>query len=683
VGEYLSGKTLPPTDRFDELVRLLGAGPTEQGVLASARDRVAEVRRGPAAGVPRQLPADIAAFAGRRVELAALDRAVGERSVTAVVAISGTAGVGKTALAVRWAHGAADRFPGGQLYVNLRGFHPDGRAVAPADALRGFLDAFDVPAERVPSGLDAQAALYRTLVAGRRLLVVLDNARDAEQVRPLLPGAASAAVLVTSRDRLTELVTEGARALPLGLLTDVESYDLLAGRLDPGELAGADAVVAACAGLPLALAIVAAHAAQRGFPLAAELAELDPRDPGQEVTAVFSWSYERLDERAAGLFRLLGLHPGPQITVAAASSLLGAPAGRPLAALARASLLVEPAPGRYALHDLLAGYAGQLAAAAGDDRAAATARLVDHYPHTAYAANRVLRPERDPIELAVPAPGVAPERFDEAGASAWFRAEHAVLLGLAGRTDPERSWQLAWALETYLDRGGYWADAVAVWRAALSGATGAAAAHAYRSMSWANTRLGNHELARGDLGSALDLYVAAGDATGQAHTHNALAYLSERLGDPRGALDHAERALALYRAAGHASGEANALSNVGWFHAQLGDHAAARDHCERALAMHEKLGDRWGQAAAWDGIGYAYHHLGDHRAAEGCYRRTIALAGELGDRYGEATTWTHLGDTREAAGDRAAAREAWQRALDLLTELGHADAALPADRLGR
>ena len=336
----------------------------------------AGVPTAPLAPVPAQLPPAVAAFTGRSAELASLDLLAGGAAVDPIAgptpvalaamgicAVSGTAGVGKTALAVHWAHRVAGRFPDGQLYVNLRGFGPAGTALDPGQALSGFLDALGVPAARIPADPDARAGLYRSLLAGKRVLVVLDNARSADQVRPLLPGSPGCLAIVTSRDQLAGLVaTEGARPLPLDLLTTADARELLTRRLGELRVAGEPEavgdIIAACARLPLALTIAASRAATSpGFPLAAVAAELreaccalDPfhgGDHATDVRAVFSWSYRALSPEAARLFRLLGLLPGPDIPVAAAASLAAVPPGRArmlLAELTRAHLLAEPAP---------------------------------------------------------------------------------------------------------------------------------------------------------------------------------------------------------------------------------------------------------------------------------------------------------------------------------------------------
>ena len=405
--------------------------------------------------VPRQLPVTTRHLIGRQAELAFLSEAVGETvgagSGVVISAICGTAGVGKTALAVHWSHQVADEFPDGQLYVNLRGFDPSGMPVTPAQAIRGFLDAFHVSAERIPMGLDAQAALYRSLLAGKRVLVVLDNARDVAQVRPLLPGSPGCLVLITSRADLADLITaEGAHLLTLDVLAEQEARDLLNRSLG-GRLASepriAGELTELCARLPLALRVTAARATIRPLlPLDALVSELrdmrsrlDALDAGGQssnVRTVFSWSLRQLSASAARMFRLLGIHPGPDITVAAAAGLAGTSrvlAAQALAELARAHLVAEHVAGRFAFHDLLRAYAVEQAATqeSEHERHHALHRMVDHYLHTAHAACLLLGSPRETIVLPPPEPGAAPEDFaDTARAWAWFQAEHHVLLAI-------------------------------------------------------------------------------------------------------------------------------------------------------------------------------------------------------------------------------------------------------------
>ena len=424
---------------------------------------------------PAQLPHAVAGFVGREDVLAALDaRAVtmagGGPSPAVTLVVAGTAGVGKTALVVHWGHRVARRFPDGQLYANLRGFDPSGSVVSPAEALLGFLNALGVPPERTPTDLSARVGLYRSLLAGRRVLVVLDNARDADQVRPLLPGAPGCLVVVTSRDDLSGLVAvEGARPLTVDVLSADEARRLLAARLGPDRIAAQPAapwlgrgaapdaadpakaveeIIVRCGRLPLALAIVAARAAARpGLPLArladelreAGLAALSIADSATDVRAVFGWSYQTLGEEAARLYRLLGLHPGPDLSLPAVASLAGAdpPTVQAwLGVLTRAHLLTEPAPGRYTLHDLLRAHATELAVAVDDaaDRHEAVLRLLDHYVHTGHTAALLLHPERDAPPLPPPREGVVRVEPSTANAAAaWFAAEHDTLLAAADR----------------------------------------------------------------------------------------------------------------------------------------------------------------------------------------------------------------------------------------------------------
>ena len=667
---------------------------------------------------PAQLPLDVLGFAGRGSELAQLDTILaeaGKQAAAALIsALSGTAGVGKTALAVHWAHRVREKFPDGQLYVNLRGFDPGGSVMSPAEAVRGFLDAFAVAPQRIPDSFDAQAALYRSLLAGKRVLVLLDNARDAEQVRPLLPGAPGCVALVTSRSHLSGLVaTVGARSVTLGLLSLDESREMLGNRLGvhrvAAEPAATEEIIARSARLPLALAIVAARATTHpGFTLATLAAELHRartfldafagEDPVTNVRAVFSWSYHTLSPAAARLFRLLGLHPGPDVGMAAAASLAGLPPERvrpALAELTRAHLLTEHAPDRFAFHDLLRAYATELTNTrdTDDERRVAANRVLDHYLHSAHGANRLLlHPHLEPIAVTPAHAGVTPEELaDHRAALAWFTVEYPVLLaairqaGAAGFDT--HCWQLAWTLIPFLNRRGLWQVQAATQQAALDAARRrtdlAGQAQSHRGLGGAYIQLARHDDANTEFLQALDLFRRLADPNGQASAHFGLGALCGRRGRHRDALGHAQHALDLHRSAGHRAGQASALNTIGWYHAQLGDHRQALAHCQQALSLHSEVGDRHGEAITWDSLGYAHHQLGDHQQAITCYEQAVDLLRELDDRYTQADTLTHLGDAHRAAGDLDAARTAWHEALALLDGLEHPDAAQVRARLHR
>ncbi|GAA4671694.1 BTAD domain-containing putative transcriptional regulator [Phytohabitans rumicis] len=665
--------------------------------------------------VPAQLPPDLASFAGRSEELRRLDALLAENgSATApsICLVTGTAGVGKTTLAVRWAQRARDRFPDGQMYLNLRGFDPVDPPAGPSETLPVLLQTLQVPAERIPATLEAQVASYRGLLAGRRMLIILDNVRDADQVRPLLPGAPGCAVVITSRNQLASLlVVDGARLLPLDLLSADEARELLAHRLGAervaAEAGAVDDIIAKCARLPLALAIVAARAATHpAFALAAlvgashdprvSLDTLDGGDQATRVRAVFSWSYQSLSHGAARLFRLLGLHPGPDIAAPAAASLAGTPIGPArllLDELARAHLVSENSPGRYGFHDLLRAYAAELAHTHdhGTERHAALHRLFDHYLHTAHAAHRLLTPHRDPVAVGVPVPEVATEPLtDDVQALAWFVAERAVLVAVVAQAAKAgfdtHSWQLAWALTEFFARQGHWHEWAATHRTALQAIHGQTdhlgQAHTHRGLAIAYARLSRHDDAFTHFNRALELFTELDDRTSQGHTHLGVAWLFDRQGRRPQALDHAIQALALYREAGNAAGQANALNAVGWYHAQLGNYEQTLVHCEPAIALHRDSRDRRGEASTWDSLGYAHRHLGHHEQATACGRNAVELYREIGDRYNEADTLIRLGDTRHAVGDHHTAREHWRRALTILHELGHPDAGEARARLG-
>jgi DNA-binding SARP family transcriptional activator len=658
--------------------------------------------------VPRQLPAATRHFAGRAEALKTLaglaGEATGDRPATVITVIDGTAGIGKTTLALHFAHQVADRFPDGQLYVNLRGFDPAGPPMPPSEAIRLLLDALSVPAARIPSGLEAQAGLYRSILAGRRILVLLDNARDVDQIRPLLPASSGCLVIVTSRSQLTPLVAaEGAFPLTLDVLADADAHELLARRLGAervaGDLPAADELIQLCAGLPLALSIAAARSAsQPALSLGALSAELrgaggrlDALDAGHVATnvrAVLSWSYQQLNASAGRLFRLLGLHAGPDISAPAAGRLADLPPDevrQTLGELTRAHLLFEYAPGRFGCHDLLRAYAYELTQSVDSDaeRRAATGRMLDHYLHTAAAASFLLHPTRRPVTLAAAGPGATPEHIaDVAQALAWFQAERRVLIAAATRAADAgfdaHAWQIPWAMSRFLETRGRWHEWTITEQIALAAARRlgdrAAQAGALQRCGYANALLGNYDDAYTQLGQALHIHTENKDQAGQAYVHNGLAITLNFQGRYEEALTHAEQALDSYTVIGDESGRALALNSCGWFHTVLGDQPRAISYASQALDLFRKLGNMDGAAGALDSLGYAEQQGGRFTEAARYYREAVELNREVGDRWGLAETLNHMGDSQHAAGNLADARLAWEEACAILDDLGHPDA---------
>ncbi|WP_245703955.1 AfsR/SARP family transcriptional regulator [Streptomyces lushanensis] len=659
----------------------------------------------PPAPVPRQLPAPPPMFTGRNSELARLGKLLepgAERGGTVVIsAIGGTGGIGKTWLALRWAHSCQERFPDGQLYADLRGFSPSGDPVPAAVAVRAFLEALGAPPGTIPADPDAQAALYRSLTAGKRLLILLDNARSTTQVLPLLPGSPTCTVLVTSRHQLTGLTAaHGGAPLTLDVLTDTEALELLTRHLGTARIAAepdaAATLLKHCAGLPLAISILAARATMNPAlslaALASELHEaatrLDALDAGETATdlrAVFASSYEALDAPTARVFRLLGLAPGADIGLPAAASLTGLPPSRlraHLRTLHAAHLVQEHMPHRYTCHDLLRAYATELAQSFDTEaeRTAALDRLLDHYVHTAYAADRLLLPHRDPLTLPAPAEGLTPEQLvGHEEAMEWFSREHTVLTAAvehAARLGLDtRVWQLAWATVTFQSRRGHWHEVESVQRAALAAAVRlgdrSAQAECRRGLAWALAQTARTGEARNELELALALSGDLGDDTGRAHAHLTLSWLDELEGDARAAFEHDLTALGLFTSSGHRSGRARALNALGWDRIQHGDHQQAVLDCEEALALQQELDDERGQAGTWDTLGYAYQRIGDYGRAKECFQHSLRLNRALGHRFNEAETLIHLGETHRETGALPAAREAMQQALTILIGIGH------------
>ena len=634
--------------------------------------------------VPAQAPLSTRFFSGRQAELDRLTALLPASAPSTVVTIDGLPGTGKTTLIVHWAHQAAGHFPDGQLFIDLRGFDAHDAVAEPTQALSHFLSALGVPHAHIPVSADAQATLYRSLMAGRRMLVILDNARDAEQVRPLLPAAPGCLVVVTSRNRLTGLIAqEGAHRLALEPPSPAEARAGLIRRLgtqrgasDPAAL---DEIIDRCGRLPLAMAVVAARAA--AYPewslreIAYELSEsrsLDAfsgDDPRSDVRNVFSWSYRMLSEPAARLFRLLSVHPGPDFGPATAASLAGVPvaeAKQLLGELIRTRLLQEHRRLRFAFHDLILLYARELTEREDRpaDRDEALVRVLDHLRHTAYVANSRLQPPSEQLEPPPPGKGVYPEEIgDVARAMSWFGTELAVLEAAIGEAGVPglATWPLAESLLPYYQRLG-------------------------KYQSWDTT-----------ASSALRAVQLAGDREGQAHMHRVLAGAKLFTGDHSSAVAHLMRALEIFEELGRRADQGFVYCNLGWVRYDQDDIGRSRRHYEQALAVFEGGVNRRGEAHALLGIGYCLAREHDGTGAVWHLRRAATIFEELGDDnsggncaevMGEALA--DLGRFDEAIGSRRRAERLFRRARNQMEiamngrELGdlyqvvgrHADAQL-------
>jgi DNA-binding SARP family transcriptional activator/tetratricopeptide (TPR) repeat protein len=614
--------------------------------------------------VPRQLPGTVPQFTGRSEELTQLSRhldGAGRQAPGTVVisAIGGTAGVGKTALAIRWAHQVADRFPDGQLYVNLRGYDPD-QMVTPADALAGFLRALGVPGPDIAPDLEDRAARYRSLVAGRRVLIVLDNARSAEQVRFLLPATPACLTMVTSRDSLAGLVArEGAARLNLDLLPAADAIKLLGALI--GERAWADPAATAqlasqCSRLPLALRVAAELASARPAAsladLVGELADQQMRlhvldaggDPRTAVRAVFSWSCRHLAPEAARTFRRLGLHPGLDLDCYAAAALTSAPvaeAKRALEALTRAHLTHLTGPGRYGLHDLLRAYARDLSFASDSeqDRRAALTRLFDHYLHTAAAAMDTLLPSEQHRRPRIPVPDTpVPFVTDYPAALAWMDNERSTLVAAtvhaASGGWPSHASRLAATLYRYLDDGGHYTEALTV--------------HTQARIASSQT----------------------GDLMAQAEAEVGLGVVALRQGRRPQAAAHFRAGSALFHETGDRAGEMRALGNVGIFNLQQGRYKEATGLLQRTLALCAEIDDRASEGRILAALSTIDFQLGHYEQAITRIHQTMALCRETGDRTGEGHALCGLGEVMAWQGDGDRAIGFLQQALDLFHEIG-------------
>ncbi len=651
-----------------------------------------------------QLPADVVGFTGRAEQLEQLDgllRAAGRDASTAVViaVIAGMAGVGKTALAIHWAHRVASGFSDGQVYVNLHGY-ASGPPVRPLRALAGLLGALGVQADRIPVDLEAAAGLYRSLLAGKRMLVVLDNAASAEQVRPLLPGSPGSMVIITSRDRLTGLVaTHGAHRLTLDVLTPQEAVALLARVVGEdrvaGEPEGAEELARGCGLLPLALRIAAANlTGQPGQSIAGYLAGLQAGgrlaelavdgDPHAAVRIAFDHSFAHLSSDSQRLFRLLGLVPGPEVSVPAAAALAGSTpdqAARLLERLVDAHLVEPCEPGRYSLHDLLRLYAQERTEREDSpaERDSALGRLLDWYLHATDSAARLLYPGR--LRLPVPAAAgmLPPVGFAAAAAAvAWLDDERANLVAAVQHAVAHGPQRAAWLMADAL-RGYFWlrrdtVEWLEVARAGLTAATGAgdrrAQAASQLSLGGAYQCVSRYPQATQHHTAALTLTRQAGWTEGQATALGNLGMVDWWSGSLQQAADHHTQALTLNRQTGRRGGQANSLLNLGLVDRDLGRLQEAADHQAQSLTLHRQLGARDGEAHALGALGEIDHDLGWLDRAHWRLTHALALHREVGDRFGEAYVLCALAAVQRDTGRLSQALDLAQAALTLAGEIG-------------
>ena len=696
------------TARHDTARLLAGAlgltGPQRSLFEAAARGRcpageVLAAGNG-AAAATRTLPRDIASFTGRAAELAQLAGAVTGAAaagvgVVGIHAIGGMAGVGKTAFAVHAAHRLAGSFPDGQFFLPLHAHTPGQRPVDPADGLASLLLTAGVGAQQIPPGLAARAGRWRDYLAGKKVLLLLDDAASHEQVTPLLPGTAGSVVLVTSRRHLTALAD--AAAISLDTLAPAEAAALLArlaGR--PGLRSGdgpAAEITRLCGYLPLAIGMLARqlhhHPAWTAAGLAAELAAAAGRlelmrAENLSVAAAFDLSYQDLTPGQQRLFRRLGVHPGPDIDAYAAAALDGTDlttARRQLDGLYDQYLLTEPARGRYRLHDLLGEHARALAAD-GDpaDADAAAGRLLDYYLHTAAAAGQHIATRHTPVGRAPPGepPAVAPRLSTAGQASAWLDAERANLHAAAGYAAasgrPGPAIAIPAAISGFLFAQGHWDQAVGLHEAALATARQAGdragQAGTLNELGLLQRATGAHPAAAASHQQALELYRGLGDRLGQASALDNLGRVQRETGEYTAAAASHQHALALYRDLDHRAGQALATTNLGTVQARTGDYPAAAASHQQALGIFRDIGHRLGQALATGNLGNVQSRTGDYPAAAASLTQALGMYRDLGDRLGQASAMHNLGDVQQLTGDYPAAAATQRRALGMFRDLG-------------
>ena len=699
VSEVLNGKKRPSVEAAAAIAAALGASGKDLGLAKLYAERLTLTTGGARSHlrIPHDLPPPRKSFAGRAAELRRLtgivDAAVEDRAESAVV-ITGAGGVGKTWLALRWAHARIAKFPDGQLYADLRGFHPSLPPAGPAEVLRTFLLALGVRGAAMPRELTGRVALYRRLTEHRQVLVVLDDVLDADQVEPLFTGHPGCCVVMTSRGELTRLVVHsGVQRLRLGMLDPDQARKLLAGQLGPARLAAepeaVEQLVRVCAGLPLALRIVAARALL--YPgwslgaLAAELADrstrldaLEADDPLISLRELFACSYRSLEPQVARALRLCSLAPADDLGGPVAASLTGLPVEAALAALrglAGASLAERLAPDRFRLHDLLRLYGIEQAGTDPAEQQAALQRLIDHYLHAAHDGERALFAERPPITVRPAAAGTARiSHPDPDAAMAWFDDQHTALLQVQpiaqrlGRLDAV--WQLAWVLDNYHYRRGLAHQQLAVWQRGLSAAETLrdpeAVLLAHLCLGNVSVRTGRPGEGLRHLETALRLARERGDPMAEAQTHRVLGLAWEAGGAHRRSLRAHAAALRMFAIATDAPiWRAIQLNAIGESYAYLGNLERARAYCLGALGLQQELSNRSGEAACLDALGTIAARAGSSDEAQRHYQRALELYRGLRHTSAEADTLVRLGEVLAGGGRPAAARAALEQALSL------------------
>ncbi|WSU86866.1 tetratricopeptide repeat protein (plasmid) [Streptomyces globisporus] len=654
-----------------------------------------------------QLPRPLSSFVGRHNQLVKARSYVKAEHANSVIvmAIAGAAGVGKSAFAIRLAHELAPMYPDGQFHLNLRGFEPSGQPLEAAQALRTLIDSLGIDSSQLPLSLDPLSAHYRGHLAGRKVLLLLDNARDAAQVISLLPGNPGSLVIVTSRNQLTSLVTHHeAKVITLDTLSAEEADELLWRRLGEDRMAAEPEarrrIAERCAYLPLALAIISARAASHPeFPLstlAEELSEIGGRveqlsletdQTASNLRAVFSLSLEGLSSAAQELFRMLAHHPGPEASTESLASLAGQPVDtvrRLLNELTQSHLLTESMPGRYAFHDLLRAYAMELAESRVGNQNVPRMRILDHYLQSSCNASRALDPHVSALTLSPPMLGVSPQTFSgQRAALAWFGSEHQILLrcidqALADRHD-QQAWQIAVSAIHYLDRRGHHEDLRATHEKARQAAQRlgdtAAEALALRGLAKSHAMLGDWGTARSFAEQTVELLSNHPDAAVRAESHRQLAWVAHEQSDSATALKHTQKALDLHLQGDNASLIAKSLNSLAYCKISLFQYSIAISHCQEALRLLHGLHDQSGEADVLDTLGLALQHAGKNQDAVDIYESSVDLATRAGSAvWGIADTLLRLGQSYNLLGRVDESRRAWVRALEMLESITHSNA---------